>query len=350
VGASGSRKHDRGPAPTTPAVAVRARRTCDDPGEDGEYVVYNLTPNMWEERWVRHVLSELPTSRYQIVDLWSPPPARPRARRLAIFLELLLPGPLRPTRRRLSRVIEPHDSSVFVYNTWGLDRAVREELSKLLARYERIGIVSVDEPTRDSKDAYERVAFAVRIGFHAPKYDGTQNLLVAPLGVPKNFAPPRSPRNVRERTFSWAFLGEIKNASRKNMVMHLERVRGQRFLHPTSAWESDDALRGTQYSDILANSIFAPSPPANVHQECYRTYEALECEAIPVVDTVYYRNAFEAPFPVVRPDWGDAPELLNRLLDEPESLERLYERCRGWWREAKRGYPAKIRALAARAH
>jgi hypothetical protein len=321
----------------------------DDPNGSETYVVYNLTPNMWEEPWVRHLLAELPTSGYQILDLWSPPPARPRARRLSIFLESLLPGPLRPTRRRLGKVIDPHDYSVFVYNTWGLDRAVRDELSKLLAHYEQIGIVSVDEPTRDSKEAYERIAFAVRIGFDAPKYEGTQNLLVVPLGVPKNFVPPRSPKNLTEKTLSWAFLGEVKNANRRSMVMQLERVRGEGFLHPTSAWESDDALRGAQYSNALAKSIFVPSPPANVHQECYRTYEALECEAIPVVDTVYYRDAFDAPFPVVRPDWEDAPDLLNRLLDDRESLERLHEQCRVWWQQAKRGYPEKISALAARA-
>jgi len=303
---------------------------------------------MWEESWVRQLLADLPTSGYEILDLWSPPPERPRARRLAIRLQSLLPGPLRPTRRMLRRVVDPHDFSVFVYNTWGLDHAVREELGKLLSQYEGIGIVSVDEPTRDSKEAYGRVAFAVRIGFASEKYARAQNLLVTPLGVPRTFVPPRSPKKLSERRFSWAFLGDLKNLSRSTMVAHLEHVQGEKFLHPTSGWDSQDGFRGAEYSEVLANCIFAPSPPANVHRECYRTWEALECGAIPVVDTDYYRLAFNAPFPVVRADWRDAPELLNGLLRDEDYLARLDEQCRSWWRDARIDYPRRINALAKR--
>jgi hypothetical protein len=315
----------------------------------GDYVVYTLTTNMWELPWVRHLLSALPISRFEDVDLWSQPPGRlldARVRRLRILLESLVPGPLRPTRRRLRRVLEPHGPSIFVYNTWGLDPAVRQELIRLVSRFDDIGIVSVDEPTRESPETYTRVAFSVRIGFAAEQYRSAQNLLVTPLGVPKTFVPAQSSKNVRERRFSWAFLGEVKNESRRNMVSRLQTVRGERFLHTTSGWDAADARRGTAYSDVLADSIFAPTPPANVHLECYRTYEALECGAIPVVDTDYYSTEFGAPFPVVQPTWGDAPEILDRLLDDRGALERLDAQCREWWADVKRSYPAKIMRLA----
>jgi hypothetical protein len=315
----------------------------------GEYVVYTLTTNMWELPWVRHLLSALPISRFEDVDLWSPPPdglLDARVRRFRILLESLVPGPLRATRRMLRGALEPHASSIFVYNTWGLDPAVREELARLVSRFDDIGIVSVDEPTREPPETYMRVAFGVRIGFAADKYRSAQNLLVTPLGVPKTFVPAHSSKNVRERRFSWAFLGEVKNESRRNMVRGLETVRGESFLHTTSGWNAADARRGTAYSDVLADSIFAPTPPANVHLECYRTYEALECGAIPVVDTDYYSTEFGAPFPVVQPTWGDAPEILNRLLGDRGALERLDMQCREWWADVKRSYPAKITRLA----
>ena len=315
----------------------------------GDYVVYTLTTNMWELPWVRHLLSALPVSRFEDVDLWSAPPdglLDARLRRLRILLETLVPGPLRATRRRLRGALEPHASSIFVYNTWGLDPAVREELVRLVSRFDDVGIVSVDEPTREPPETYGRIAFGVRIGFAAEKYRGAQNLLVTPLGVPKTFVPAPSSKNVGERRFSWAFLGEVKNESRRNMVSGLETVRGERFLHATSGWDAADARRGTAYSDVLADSIFAPTPPANVHLECYRTYEALECGAIPVVDTDYYGTEFGAPFPVVQPAWGDAPEVLNRLLGDRGALERLDTRCREWWADVKRSYPAKIMRLA----
>lgn len=310
------------------------------------YVVYTLTPNMWEAPWVRHLLSALPALRHEVIDLWSPPPERARVRRVGLFLESLLPGPLRPTRRRLRRIVNPHNSSIFVYNTWGLDPAVRAELGSLLSRFDDIGIVSVDESARDSTETYTRVAFGIRIGFGGEKYLCARNLLVAPLGVPKNFVRPRAPKRVEERNFSWSFLGEVKNESRQEMVDRLAAVRGERFLHTTSAWDSDDALPGSGYSDVLADSVFAPSPPANVHLECYRTYEALECRAIPVVNTAYYRVAFGAPFPVVEPGWKDAAEILNRYLEDPRALARLDQACRDWWDGVKRSYPAKILELA----
>ena len=310
------------------------------------YVVYTLTPNMWEAPWVRHLLSELPVARHEILDLWSPPPARARVRRLQIWLESLLPGPLRPTRRRLRRVVRPKGPSVFVYNTWGLDQAVRVELGHLLSRFDEVGVVSVDEPTRDSAQMYTSVSFSVRVGFGALRYRKAQNLLVTPLGVPKNFVGAECRKPIRERTYSWAFLGDVKNESRRKMIEHLAFVGGEHFLHTTAGWDSSDALRGERYSGLLADTIFAPSPPANVHVECYRTYEAVECGAIPVVDTDYYRTEFEAPFPVVEPSWRDAPEVLNRFLDDPPALEDLHDRTGHWWDEVKRRYPERIRALA----
>jgi hypothetical protein len=316
------------------------------PAKAKMYAVYNLTPNMWEEPWVRHILAGLSISRYEIRDLWSPPPAAPRKRRVAIFLESLLPGPLRPARRKIRRVLTPHDHCICVYNTWGLDHAVRSEVGRLLSHFNDVGIVSVDEATRDSQQAYENVTFAVRIGFDAEKYRGTRSLLVVPLGVPKNFVRSRSTQEITNRRFVWSFLGEVKNASRRTMVDQMERVRGDRFVHSITTWNADDSIRGAGYSDIIADSIFVPSPPANVHRECYRTYEALECDAIPVVDTDYYRHAFGAPFPIVQANWEDAPQILNTLLDNPQSLEQIHQECRAWWHSQKREYPRKIRALA----
>ena len=149
---------------------------------------------MWEAPWVRHLLSEVPVSRHEVLDLWSPPPARARVRRLQIRLESLLPGPLRPTRRMLRRRVKPDGPSIFVYNTWGLDQAVLLELGRLLSRFGDVGIVSVDEPMRDSRDTYTGVAFGVRVGFAAEKYRGAENLLIAPLASAEDLRPTRSRR------------------------------------------------------------------------------------------------------------------------------------------------------------
>ena len=88
------------------------------------------------------------------------------------------------------------------------------------------------------------------------------------------------------------------------------------------------------------------SPPGNVHPECYRTYEALEAGAIPVVSSHYYAVWFGAPFPVVDADWSD--ESLAKvfaLLDRPDELRALADACAAWWAAAKADFPRRAAAL-----
>jgi hypothetical protein len=130
------------------------------------------------------------------------------------------------------------------------------------------------------------------------------------------------------------------------MVACLSDANGESFVHKISDWSADDSLVGVAYSNVLADSIFVPSPSANVHCECYRTYEALECGAIPVVDSDYYRKEFDAPFPVVLPTWERASEILNTLLDDRDSLQELHRGCQAWWTDIKTSYPRSVRFLA----
>ena len=90
-----------------------------------------------------------------------------------------------------------------------------------------------------------------------------------------------------------------------------------------------DSIVGEEYSEVLNESVFVPSPFGSVHPECYRTYEALACGAIPIVDTDYYLKSFGAPIPFVR-DWKDAPELIAQFLDNPVKLESLQSDCNNW--------------------
>jgi hypothetical protein len=311
------------------------------------YVVYRVTPDMWEWPWIRRLLGQVPISRYEGLDLRTKPVAHPRRHRLSRTLQRPLPGRLRSTRRLWRRRIDPHDFSIYVYNTWALDYEMVSELSSLLAGFNHVGLVSIDESTQDSSDFYDRVTFAVRIGFDTVKYERARNLIVAPLGVPKHFVRPDDLRDIKDRELSWSFLGEVKNPSRRNMIARMNEVSGKSFIHAISAWNADDSLRGAAYSGVLADSVFVPSPSANVHCECYRTYEALECGAIPVVDTEYYRKAFGAPLPIARPTWEGAADMLNGWLEDPESLERLQRDCEAWWEGVKTGYPKKVKALAA---
>ena len=332
-------------------ATLRAGRVANHGNRDpvpngGGYVAYRVTPDMWEEPWILRLLAALPISRYCVLDARTRPAPHPRRQRWSRRLESRLPGRVRSARRFWLDRIVPRDHCLFIYNTWALDYHTISELAVLLSRYEHVGVVSIDESGVDSPDFYAQVSFAVRIGFGGPRYAAVRNLLVTPLGVPKHFVRPARLPALRERRFSWSFLGELKNPVRKEMAAQLRSVQGRSFLHAISTWGAEESIRGAAYSKVLADSVFVPSPSANVHCECYRTYEALECDAIPVVDTPYYRDVLGAPFPVVGADWEDAPHLLNTLLGDPESLEALHRECRDWWGSVKAAYPEYVRRLA----
>jgi hypothetical protein len=296
---------------------------------------------MWEEPWIRDLLAQLPICRYESLNL----PTLDNPGRLGRTIQRLVPKPWRPAHRMLRRVITPHDFSIYIYNTWILDHALRRHLSGLMSRFKHVGIVSVDEPTSDSTDIYDDVAFAVRIGFNAAKFRGSSNVLAVPLGLPKTFVHLDCSTKIVGRRLCWSFLGEVKNVTRQAMLTQMSRVKGSNFVHTIDTWDGANSIRGREYSNILGESIFVPSPPGNFHSECYRTYEALACGAIPVVDTSYYREEFRAPFPVVQSTWEDAPEMLNRLLEDADALETVSRKCQTWWRSVKTSYPEKVRLL-----
>jgi hypothetical protein len=101
-----------------------------------------------------------------------------------------------------------------------------------------------------------------------------------------------------------------------------------------------------EYTNILLESIFAPSPMGNAHIECYRVYEALECGSIPIVEKRltldYYRRLLgDHPFPAVS-SWGQAHTLLRGFLKNPAEMDRLQDRCMEWWRKYKLVYSQQV--------
>ena len=74
----------------------------------------------------------------------------------------------------------------------------------------------------------------------------------------------------------------------------------------------------------------------------FRTWEAADCGAIPIVDTLYYRDAFGAPFPVVSPDWSDVVDFVEKVIADPARLDALQREISGWWRNCKQDLPARV--------
>jgi hypothetical protein len=166
------------------------------------------------------------------------------------------------------------------------------------------------------------------------------------------------------RPFVWSFSGELGKSSRPDMVRAFGKLEPH-YLFGVDSLPGYDFRNGyfperegdgilpridgstaapldmsrVQYQRTLLDSIFCPSPMGSATLECSRTYEALECGSIPIVERRigldYYREILGShPLPTVR-SWPGARDLVRGLLQSPQRLDALQSECRTWWADKK---------------
>ncbi|MBV8673440.1 MAG: hypothetical protein JOZ33_08400 [Acidobacteriaceae bacterium] len=179
---------------------------------------------------------------------------------------------------------------------------------------------------------------------------------IFPLGFTAGLPRPLPPiKRATEREYVWSFLGQTNKSSRPDMVTSLLRVQPHLFFSTddvpgfaifNQTGSGPRRYSPAEYAKIMQESIFAPSPMGNVHMECYRVYEALECGSIPMVEKRltldYFRRLLgDHPLPTVS-EWPQAHSLIQRYLKNPEEMNRLQDRCMEWWRNYKLEYSQQI--------
>lgn len=186
-----------------------------------------------------------------------------------------------------------------------------------------------------------------------------------PVGYCKGMDRTLPPPPASARSLVWSFSGELAKSSRPEMAHAFARVEPHHLfaidrppgyifrqgyfpersgdgILPTLGGKSNKAvvnMSRADYQRILLDSIFCPSPMGSANLECSRTYEALECGSIPIVERRigldYYRELLGPhPLPTVR-SWAEARGLVGALLESPERLDALQAECVGWWRDKK---------------
>jgi hypothetical protein len=180
------------------------------------------------------------------------------------------------------------------------------------------------------------------------------HVMFIPLGC-YNHEPPATIIPSSERRYAWSFIGEGGKSSRPDMVRAMSAIephicfsttpiRGITFLDRVPGGKR--RIPRQECFDILAQSIFAPSPMGNVNIECERFYEALQVGAIPIVERrwtldYYKRLLGDHPLPTVS-SWSEGRQLVIKLLDDPARLDRLQQTCMQWWKSYKLEIVKKI--------
>jgi hypothetical protein len=177
-----------------------------------------------------------------------------------------------------------------------------------------------------------------------------------PLGYTRGKGRGDSPiLPATHRKYVWSFAGQTGKATRPDAIAALAGI----VPHLLSSTDSPSSGSGTkaaenspqllgpeEFSQLLSNSVFAPCPMGNVNIECFRTYEALEWGAIPIVEKRwgfdYYRELLgDHPMPTVD-SWSEARRIVKAMLQNGDEIDRVQRECMDWWKGYKRTYTERI--------
>jgi len=176
-----------------------------------------------------------------------------------------------------------------------------------------------------------------------------RRVMQIPLGYSGRFEHRPSELNAVRRPYLWSFLGAAAKSSRPEMLKALLPITPQ-FVKITD--QGTGASFGTQeYQRILRDSIFVPSPMGNVNLDCFRTYEALECGAIPILEKHMGFDSFtnllgSHPLPTFT-NWNQAARFLTTIKNDQTALISLQNECSAWWARYKKSLTESISKFVA---
>jgi hypothetical protein len=162
---------------------------------------------------------------------------------------------------------------------------------------------------------------------------------MVPLGCFADFEPNVVP--LRDRDFDYAFLGSVtyndnekkwfhavmespKELARRMMCESIREVslggRWRGFLRATSDMK-ESINNQLDYAGILAQSKISLVPRGTCY-DTYRFFESLKAGCVVICEPLPNLWFYHGHPGITIKDWRDLPQLLNRLLTDPDLLER----------------------------
>jgi hypothetical protein len=161
-----------------------------------------------------------------------------------------------------------------------------------------------------------------------------------------------------EKKWDWCFMGQNTHERRHACMSALNPVgvgHGPNIFIPTGSFGA--GLPQSEYLYAMSCARLAPCPSGPATPDTFRIWEALECGAVPIVDSRSLRDETVGFWKLVLPDnplplideWNQLPEIMDTLLADYERVSRYTE---FWWKGHKmqfRDWLAKdLMALGAR--
>ena len=176
--------------------------------------------------------------------------------------------------------------------------------------------------------------------FCSNKYFKNNTVSCIPLGYKSGVK--LTEKNTK-REYKWSFVGTPHKSSRHDLLFQLSDIKPA-YSYKTEKFDKK-ILSVNEMSKKLSQSEFVPCPNGFVHPETYRTYEALECECIPIVENSYrYYDRLFSNNPFIKIDkWKDAKEIIGGWTKN--QIEEKREECKLWWQEYKKNIQENIKKV-----
>ena len=192
------------------------------------------------------------------------------------------------------------------------------------------------------REEYIRLASFTKLlvrQYHFKHYDYgkyNNNILYIPLGYKStnnNYFITNQKKIEKlstERKYDWSFIGD-SNKHDRSAILH------QLCVSKLNRYCMGNNISSIQMMDIYSDSIFVPNCRGNVTIDCFRTYEASACGAIPVVvgDICEMMETYSKenyPPWIFETNWKDAIHRCCCLVNNPELLLQYQRNNISWWK------------------
>jgi hypothetical protein len=109
-----------------------------------------------------------------------------------------------------------------------------------------------------------------------------KNLYICPLGpFKKSFITNLSQDNY-SKIYSFNYICDVNKSNRRQILQKIHSI-DHGYIHTYEGWLSDNMLSVDDYSKILQNSTLTICPPGFVSGDCFRIWESLLCNSLPVI-------------------------------------------------------------------
>ena len=163
----------------------------------------------------------------------------------------------------------------------------------------------------------------------SPKYFLSKKVKCIPPGYKSGFEKEFDIN--KKRQFKWCFFGTQHKSSRHDMNFQLEKIKPNFVNRIDKFADKKKSMNVNDMEKIYSNTSFSPCPAGFFHPESYRIYEALQCGAIPIVESVY--NYFDSTYPnnpmIKIKKWEEAREIIDNWNFEKILHKR--QECSSWW-------------------